>query len=80
MFGHNYYDSVAHEYGAYALSSVFMTSLLFNIFLVCRINYSDICITKMTIKPYLVSLLYLAAMSIQSCCVAVIAQYQGQSE
>ena len=71
---------LSREYGAYALSSVYLLSFLLNIFLLCRIRFGDIVITKVTTIPYKASLVYLAGMSAQSCMVAVLAQYRREEK
>ena len=67
-------DSISNEYGAYALISVYLVSFLYNIFLLCRIRFGDIIITKMTTLPYKASLIYLGVVSAQTCLVAITAQ------
>ena len=56
-------ELLSRDFGAYTLSSIYMLSFIYNIFLLCRIRYGDIIITKVTTKPYKASLIYLLIMS-----------------
>ena len=76
----SHFDQFKEEYGAYVLFAILFTSLLTNIFLLFRIQYGDIIITRLTTLPHKMSLAYLSAMSIQSLSVAVQAQYKDNSE
>ena len=67
---------IGEEYGAYCVMSIFLLSLLFNIGLLCRIEYGDIIITKYTTRPYKISLVYLTCTSTLSGLVAITAQYK----
>ena len=56
-------ELLSRDFGAYTLSSIYLLSFIYNIFLLCRIRFGDIIITKVTAKPYKASLIYLAIMS-----------------
>ena len=72
--------SFTRDYGAYALISVYQLSFLYNIFLLCRIRFGDIIITKMTTLPYKASLMYLGLVTAQTCLVAYTAQKESEDK
>ena len=71
---------IGEEYGAYLVMSIYLLSLLFNISLLCRIEFGDIIITKMTTLPYKASLIYLGVVSAQTCLVAYTVQKEKEDK